>query len=368
MKIIATVLFAISVVIALPQGTSEASIHPPKGLPAIDNGVQRGLVFWHNGYQHLVMQPAYSLDTEEIDDEDYTDDGLVKGLNKLAWLIPLPTMPDLYEEAPATIFKDLDKFTEVSARIPDEQPENAEDPEIGEDGEDEPGIEFHEAIDIGDYSIQPLKATGEKGLVELTDWLKASKFAEIDEQNLRFYVQRDYVWLAVKLTAEGNLKSSGDLEPLHVAYKSASPSYPLKINDKGGPFDIELWVVTKDEIDLTKSKHYGLTTPEQHDDFFEQKNRHTPYGRLPETFRGLVTEDERMKEARKGKVWVYRLQGRNLEDEESVDLGMLQDDLHFEFVKNAAEKPKEEVKVPEDKPEEGEGDANPEDGDKKPEE
>jgi hypothetical protein len=371
MKKLAVCIAALAVAFAANTGTSNACIHPPKSLPAIDNGAQRGMLFWHDGYQHLVMQPGYSLDTEEMDEDKFTDDGMVKGFDKIAWLIPVPNMPDLYEEAPATIFKDLDKFTEVTARIPDEKPEHSEGPTIDytEDGEEE-GIEFHEAIDVGDYSIQPLKATGEKGQVELASWLKTSGFAELDDRIIRFYVERDYVWLAVKLSPEGNMKPDGDLEPLHVAYKSKAPSYPLKINDKGGRFNIELWVVTKDEIDLTKSKHFGLTTPEQHDDFFLQKNRHTPYGRLPESLRGLIKEDEKMKEARKGKIWIYRLQGRGIEDEEGLDLGMLQEDLHFEFIKDAAEKPKSEVKVPEDKPEEGEGEDSedkPEDTEDKPE-
>ena len=84
-----------------------------------------------------------------------------------------------------------------------------------------------------------------------------------------------------------------------------------------------------------------------------QSNRRSPYGRLPESVRGLVKESEKMKEARKGKVWIYRLQGRGIEEDDGVDLGMLQEDLHFEFVKDAATKPKEEVKVPEENSEEG---------------
>ena len=369
MRKLAFCVAALAIAFVSHTGTSNACIHPPKGMPAIDNGAQRGMLFWHNGYQHLVMQPGYSLDTEEMDDDKFADDGMVKGFDKIAWLIPVPNLPDLYEEAPATIFQELDKFTEVTARIPDEKPENSDIPDFAEDGGEEEGIEFHEAVDIGDYSIQPLKATGEKGQIELASWLKTSGFAELDDRIIRFYVQRNYVWLAVKLTPEGNMKPHGDLEPLHVAYASKAPSYPLKINDKGGPFGIELWVVTKDEIDLTKSKHFGLTTPEQYDDFFLQKNRHTPYGRLPESLRGLIKEDEKMKDARKGKIWVYRLQGRGIEDDEGLDLGMLQEDLHFEFIKDSADKPKTEVKVPEEEPEDGEEDdeKKPEESDDKPE-
>lgn len=349
-KLILTLSMA--VILLASASNSNACIRPPKGLPAIDNGAQRGLVFWHDGYQHLVMQPGYSFDTDGLDSGQLDEDGMVKGFDKVAWLIPLPSMPDLYKEAPASIFKDLDTFTEVTQRIPDEKPEGGKgaDVEVDGKGKGDSEITFNEAIDVGDYSIQPIKAVGEAGQKQLAEWLKKAGFSEIDERIIRFYVQRNYVWLTVKLSAEGLLKKQGNLEPLHMAYASKAPSYPLKISDKGGAFDIELWVVTQDEIDLTKAKSFGLVAPEQHDDFFRQSNRYVGYGRLPESVRGLVTESKKMLEARRGKVWVYRLQGRNIEGEDGLDLGMLQDDLYFEFKKNAAKKPKEDIKIPEEKP------------------
>jgi hypothetical protein len=65
----------------------------------------------------------------------------------------------------------------------------------------------------------------------------------------------------------------------------------------------------------------------------------------------------------------YRLVGRDLDREGSIDLGMLQDDLFFDFEKDAAPKPAVEVKpAPEEKKEEGEPGSGSNEPGKKPEE
>ncbi|MCB9933008.1 MAG: DUF2330 domain-containing protein [Planctomycetes bacterium] len=349
-------LLAALTLLALAPGNSEACIHPPKGFKGmVDAAAQRGLVFFDNGREELVLQPGFSVNTSELEAEEYTDDGLLKNFKSFAWIVPLPALPDSYAEVEPELFTDLDKFTSIGPRIP--KPERGEDDGpaiVYEDGDE--GVEFFEALEVGSYSIQPIKATGEAGGKELASWLKSNGFGELDERVLRFYLQGGYYWLAVKLSADTGLPADGSVKPLQISFKTPRPVYPLKIHDKRGEFDLELWLVTREAVDLTKSRQFGIETAEQISDRDQQQNRETSYVKLPESARAIADGSAELKALRTGKVFVYRFFGRDIDADEGLDLALLQDELHWEFEKDVAPKPKEEVKPtpPDEEKKEGE--------------
>lgn len=319
---------------------TDACIHPPTGFAApIDAGAQRGLVVWDAGRQILVIQPGYEVNTTKLSEEDLYD-GRVKAFKSFAWLMPLPALPDSYTEADAALFEKLAEFTLVEERIPRQPSEGG--PVLSVEGP-KAELEFLEPVKVGSYSIQPLKAVGEGGQAELKGWLKDSGFGEVDERILRFYVRRGWYWLAIKLSAEEDLPADGSIKPLAVSFRTPRPVYPLKINDKAGEFDLELWVVTREELDVSKLDQFGLRTPEQFDEQMVQRNRETSYVRLPDELKVHVDGVDELKELRKAAVFCYRIQGRALDSEKGVDLGLLQEDLFFEFVKDAAPKPDKPV-------------------------
>lgn len=111
-------------------------------------------------------------------------------------------------------------------------------------------------------------------------------------------------------------------------------------------------------MDLTKSRQFGIETAEQISDSDQQQNRETSYVKLPESARAIADGSPDLKALRTGKVFVYRFFGRAIDAEDGLDLGLLQDELHFEFEKDLAPKPKQEVKPTppdEEKPKEGDG-------------
>lgn len=359
--------------VALTPTATDACIHGPKGFKGyVDSGAQRGLVFWDNGREELVIQPAYTINTTAFEAEEFTDDGMLKNFDSFAWVVPLPSLPDRYSEADPEIFTDLDKFTEVVSRIP--EPEKSDDddggPVISFD-ESEKDIEFFEALEVGDYTIQPIQAKGELGGKELAGWLKSNGFGDLDERVLRFYLEHEYYWLAIKLGSKDGLPADGSAKPLQISFKTPAPTYPWKIYDKRGEFDIELWVVTRNAIDLTKSRSFGLETPEQIDDSRMQKNREPSYVQLPESVRAVADGTEDLKALRIGKVFLYRFIGRLIESEDGLDLALLQDEMSFEFEKDVAPAPKTEVKptkpAEEESEKKDEDDKEGEDGMDKPE-
>lgn len=321
---------------------ARACIHPPAGFMApIDAGAQRGLVFWDNGREVLVIQPGYQVNETKLAEDDLYE-GRVKSFKSFAWLLPLPSLPDSYSEVEPALFDALHEFTAIEERIP-RQPRESGGPVVFDGEESGPELEFLEPLEVGSYAIQPVKAKGEAGQAELKGWLKDSGLGEVDERVLRFYILRGWYWLAIKLNSDEGLPASGSVKPLAVSFKSPRPVYPLKINDKAGEFDLELWLITRDEVDVSRLATFGMQTPEQYDEQLSQRNRITAYAKLPESVRAQADAVDEFKQLREGDVFCYRLQGRALDAEEGIDLGLLQEDLHFAFTKDASPKPEKDV-------------------------
>lgn len=317
-----------------------ACLHAKAGLGfPLSAGAQRGLIFFDDGHEELVLNPSYELDTSGS--KKRVQDDAVKGFTKLAWLVPTPSLPTSYKEADEAIFTDLAAFTEEKEIVETDSDDEKKDdgPNIGEDGGDE-GIEFLEVLEVGDYTIQPIKATGETGKKDLQAWLKENGFSELDEGVLDYYQGEGYYWLAITLALQkgGGLPAGGALKPLQISFETEKPVYPLKVNAGGGIFDLELWVIARKEIDLMRTRVYGIRTAEQRDDFFVQENRQTEFSKLPETVQAVIAEVEALEAMKEGKIYCYRFAGRDLD--EVTDLSKLADDLHFEFQKEEKKKKK----------------------------
>jgi hypothetical protein len=341
----------------LVPGRHEAGIHGPADFGGyVDTGPQRGLLFWDNGRQEMVIQPGWTIATATLSSDEYNDDGLLRNFDALAWVIPLPSVPDSYKVVEPDLFDELDTFTSPASRVP--EPEGGSDVDDGpviSDGSETAEVELYEVVDVGDYSIQALKARGEAGGKELQAWFRNNGFGSFDERVLRWYNANDYCWLVIKATVKNGLPPDGTLKPLHISFRTARPCYPFKAYDKRGTFNLELYVITRHALDLTKSRAFGLETPEQQADHRMQPNRQTSFVKLPETVRAIADGSEDLKELRVSPLHVYRFSGRNIEhDDLGIDLAILQDELHFEFEKDVSAKPKTEVKPSEEPKEEGE--------------
>lgn len=330
---------------------ADACIHPPKDFDfPIQNGPQRGIVLWDNGRQELVLQPGYTLGDSKNPDAklEVSGEGLVTAFKSFAWLIPVPNVPDSYKEAGATIFKDMHEFTRVRPRLPELKGD--EGPVISGDDDTEDGIKFLEAVNIGDYTIQPIRAKGDAGATELKAWLKDGGYGDISDSTLRWYIQRQWCWLAVRLASTRGLPETADSKPLHLSFKSDRPVFPLKINDGRGEFAAEIWVVTREKLDLAKVRAFGLRAPEQEDDYYMQENRETGFVELPESVQELCRESEDLKGLRLGAIWCYRFSGKGFESSRGEDVGAWLEDLHFALEKDSAPKPATEVKPTPDEP------------------
>lgn len=364
MRLLSILLPLIALGLVLSAPGVDACIHAPKDLEfPVEAGPQRGIVMWDNGREELVLMPGYKLaDSKDGKSPEIAESGLVASFKSFAWLVPVPSIPDAYKEASATVFKDIHAFTTVHPRL--EELKTDDGPVLSAPEEKQEGMQFLEAVNIGEYSIQPIKAKGEAGGKELNAWLKDKGFGEVSQASLRWYIKHEWCWLAVRMASEKGLPDKADVKPLQISFKTPRPVYPLKIQDGRGEFEAELWVIVREKLDLSKLRPWGLQTAEMRDDYYVQDHRETGFAALPESVRAIGADGEDLKALRLGAIFCYRISGKLLEAPDGQDVAAWVDDLYFEFEKDAAPKPKDEVKPtpPEEKkPEEKPGDQKPED-------
>lgn len=304
---------------------AEACIHPQKEFKyPIKSGAQKGLIFFADGRQEMVIRPGYKVDGEGLEARN----DAVEGFTEVAWLVPVPSLPDNYEEVDDKMFGDLEKFTKAELGWPARNARVARDGEPGQDA-DQPGAQFEESVEVGDYTIQPVKAKGELGALELNGWLEDNGFGTVDAEIMKYYQDNDHYWLAVKLRNPEGLPADGTVKPLQIGFKTDKPVYPIKINEGRGEFDLELWLITNNKVDLDKTRAFGLTTVEQRDVDMEQTNRKTAFNNLPESVRDIAAGVDELKPLKDGDLHCYRFFGAGLN--EKTDLGKLKDDLKFEW-------------------------------------
>ncbi|MGE0709179.1 MAG: DUF2330 domain-containing protein [Planctomycetota bacterium] len=204
-----------------------ACMHLPKDYQgSVEQTAQGALIFWDGGKEDLVMRPAYRAKGAAVP-------------ASLAWIIPTPSVPGSYGVVEGDPFKSIHTaWEEAAPRMRGERGLRAK----GLPEPDAQGIELLPQAVVGEYTIQPIKTKGPQGAEALNGWLTQNGFGAVPLENMRYYVERDWVWLCVKAQPK---QKSGDLRPLRISFASERVVYPLKFSTHQGTFAVNLWVLTR---------------------------------------------------------------------------------------------------------------------------
>ena len=183
------------------------------------------VVAWHEGVEDLVLRPSF------------------RGSGKpIAYVVPVPSSPIDYGMAEPGLFDELAGYLSVRR----ETPKKKSIPSLGISkgrSKQQPSYLVREpTTTIGPYEIQPLKASGKKGLEELQAWMKDNEFNPVPSKLAKHYVDRKWTFLAIKLDPAG--AEEGAIPPLRVRFKTKSAVLPLKLLNPGSPISVNAYVVT----------------------------------------------------------------------------------------------------------------------------
>ncbi len=211
-----------------------ACIHTPSLYKGVVTERLKEAFMYHDGkLAHLVLRTSL-LASGELPET-------------MAWVIPLPSLPTVMEEADEGIFNELFALT-VSPPPPPlpEAPAGAQTvAAIPGSASKPPEIRIHPVTVAGNYRLQPIEILSDTAGDELNEWLKQNGFGFVPPENQRYYLRKGAVFLTVKLGAlQGNY---AEIKPLHLAYKAEHPSFPLKFSTHSGTFDLTLYTLTPDK-------------------------------------------------------------------------------------------------------------------------
>lgn len=323
--------------------TTHAGFHASDDIEDlyVDNARQQAIVVWSDNWQETILAPRWQINHE--DKEALGVKGtLATELKKLCWVLPVPDKIASHAMVESAVLTDLATFTEVSERVPMAGNKDDVIKEQAESGD------TYTRKDLDTYTVESVEGKGKDARKNLEKKLKAAGVGPPSDTALDWYEDNDWTFVVVTLTADDGVPLVGDFKPLRVGFKTDRPVFPIKIMDKQGAFDLDLWVVIQNELDLTKSKRFGIQTCEQRDEFYSQKNRKTAFGDLPESLREALRESENLKAIKFGEVYCYRFEGRDYEYK--TDVGGLQSDIRLAFASDLAPTPpkKEPEKKPDD--------------------
>ncbi len=227
-------LLLVSAVLAVPALCCE---HLPAGYAgSLEQTGQEAILFWKAGREVLILKNDFRIDPAE--------GGALP--SHLAWVLPVPNVPDDYSVEDPEVFRALFEAWDSSVL-------NQMKRELGEDPPPkEEDLEVLGRVSVGEYEIQPIRARGEAGARALGDWLDANGFGRLPAENMAWYVERSWVWLAIRVSLAGgdSIVRNGSLRPLSIAFASEEVVYPVVVNRGQGAFDVNLYVVTEAGLEL----------------------------------------------------------------------------------------------------------------------
>lgn len=227
---------AMAVLLAAMGAVALACMHLPGSYKGDWKQTEHeALVLWKDGREELVLRIGYHLHAQK-------DEPLPQ---HIGWVIPLPSTPDKYAVEKPELFDDLAQMAK-KVRKPEPRTNKGKFGGAGAFGGVQSGVEVVDRAQVGEYDITALKGKGPDAARELNAWLTAAGYNEISLENMSYYTQRQFTFLAIKVNSKHKQRETlGQLRPLLISFASEKIFYPLKFSTHQGVFSVRLYVISE---------------------------------------------------------------------------------------------------------------------------
>lgn len=258
---------------------------------SISQKTQEAVIFYHEGRQELVLRINYRIAGEVMP-------------NQFAWVITVPNEPDTYALADEKLFAEMFDLSEKLKPAVKPYRSGGAGSFGGGSGEfGDTGVELGKQVKIGPYDIQPVRGVGKNALTGLNRWLEANQFPTEDPEHMKYFVKKDFTFLCIKIApAEKTkeVKSSGDLPPLHLSFASKLLYYPLRFSSRQGMFDVNLHLVTSSSLNYPRNRRPMNMMRRANDDY--KRNYSLTKSKMPDTLKTVLDKSALPSQPKK---WFY---------------------------------------------------------------
>jgi len=232
-------LLVLSLTVVAATGALACCMVPVSYKGSIGQDAQEAVLIHDGDREELVLRINYRIQGDKMP-------------ATFVWVITTPKEPDAYAVADPLLFKDMFDLAEALV-VPVSK-------SIGRSAKtDSPqaaGVELGKRVQVGPYDIQPVRGVGPHALTGLNAWLRDNGFPTEAPDHMTYFVQNDFTFLCVRVTAQEKSKSvesNGMLPPLHLSFETPVPYYPLRFSSRQGVFDVNLHVLTRSKLNYKKS-------------------------------------------------------------------------------------------------------------------
>ena len=213
-------LFALVLALMVITGAaSEAEIVlPVKSEGTVPLARVDEFVVYHRQREELLVQASILPDAD------------MPAFELLAFVIPVPAEPDLAELCDTNVLADL-RAMEDPGRSIDALPTIS-----------------------GNYEVR--KVGCEKGA--LNNWLTLNGLNTIDAGKLKYYEDNGWSFV-VQRVMSGDLGRPGALKPVRISFACTYITYPLRFMLKDHPLEASLFLITKDNLNVSGLEDFGFS-------------------------------------------------------------------------------------------------------------
>lgn len=175
----------------------------------------------------------------------------------IAWVITVPSKPlryDVADKAALQAGADLHEKLFQLARRQWADRSQFEWPSWLPSGMTERGMEDAKslltedaAVQVGPYTITPVRTQGAAALDELNTYLQERGFAAEDREHLAYFVENNFTFLCVRITppqGQATLGGRLDLPPLVIGFETDELYYPGRFSSRQGNFALDLTLIS----------------------------------------------------------------------------------------------------------------------------
>ena len=185
--------------------------------------------------------------------------------SELAWVVTVPSKPERYDTCDASV---LAAGNELHDRLfalaqsqwasrtefgwPDWLPPKLTERKAGNTATADESVVEGQLIEVGPYTITPVRVQGADAVTALNEYLKERGFPQEDPAHVQYFIDNDFTFLCVRVlprAGDSTLGRALDLPPLVLGFETDRPYYPGKFSSRQGDFALDLTVVSDKPLD-----------------------------------------------------------------------------------------------------------------------
>lgn len=212
----------------------------------VDQSRQEVVIVHRNGHQEMAIRVLPFF-------KDAADNPA-----QLTWILTLPSTPTGFSQTDAEVFRQGRDLYQRMFQLARQQWAAKTDFSVGMPGANDAasgqadlaGLDVGATVQVGPYTVTPVKAQGKEALENLNLWLADRGFPREDPAHLAWFVENNFTFLCIHFKPPSGKAAALQLPALQVGFDTEAVYYPGKFSSRQGNFALDMTVLSDKPLEL----------------------------------------------------------------------------------------------------------------------